>query len=223
MNVPIKNLKLLGIVGLVAIVLIGIFLSTGINPRYLIAGENANKTTASSDISPEPSEMPLDSPSDTSSSSSNGDTDTTVQTIQPTVTSDPVVSCTVQHVGTVQMTQSSCNASFACQIGDSWVLYSDRNKCAADQKSYYQELYGYTSTSTNNSASAPTDVYPTIDTSADHEQDVQNCIGGAKAQYQQSLLETQRLAKAYNVDPSTLGTDGKAANLEAQQIYACQH
>jgi len=222
MNIPVKYLKWFGIVGLVIIILGGIFISTGINPRYLIAGENVNKTVTVSEVSPEPSQTISETPQDATDSPQSDYADNGSQTTQPTVTSDPTVSCSIDHIGTQQMSQSQCSASFACQIGDSWVLYTDKDKCTADQKTYYQELYGYTSTSTDDNTSAPV-AYPTVDTSG--QKSVADCIKDAQTMYQQTEQEYENTYKRSGVDPSAvnIGTDGDAANQEAQAIYACQH
>ena len=56
------------------------------------------------------------------------------QTSKPTNSGEGLVTCNFTYLPDKQMTLSECNKSFECGIGGQWYIYTDRNKCAEDQK-----------------------------------------------------------------------------------------
>lgn len=75
---------------------------------------------------------------------------------QPTQDPDPIVNCTVDEIGVVQMKQSVCSKSFACEVGEEWKLYQDRSKCTEDQNSYWSSRNQNTESTTNTNYEIPT-------------------------------------------------------------------
>lgn len=76
---------------------------------------------------------------------------------QQTVNTDPTIPCTVENIGVVQLKQSVCAISFACQVG-TWKLYQSKEKCTQDQKAYYGSKNTGKAT---NTYTYPTYAYPT--------------------------------------------------------------
>lgn len=121
-----KHIHAIGFIWLLFLVMGTTALAMGINPFYgMVAGQSAKITPT---VTPEP----------TSDITPIIEEDSTNQgeTYSQPVDSDPIISCTVEKIGVVQLKQSVCSQSFACQVGD-WKLYQSREKCNQDQANYY--------------------------------------------------------------------------------------
>jgi hypothetical protein len=61
-----------------------------------------------------------------------------------TWSTDPFISCSISSEcggGTALLKKSACSKSTCCQIGDKWYLYSDKNQCGQDQKTYWDSTH----------------------------------------------------------------------------------
>lgn len=56
--------------------------------------------------------------------------------IQPTIDPDPIIDCIFDHVAPQKMRVSECQQTFECEI-DKWYVYTDKEKCKSDQRSYF--------------------------------------------------------------------------------------
>lgn len=59
----------------------------------------------------------------------------------PTLDPDPVIDCRFKFLGTKRMKLSECKVSLECEIDGSWYMYTSKDKCASDQKTYWENQF----------------------------------------------------------------------------------
>jgi hypothetical protein len=114
------------------------------NPTVSIAQTKAPTNT------PTPTDMPT--PTDKP-------TPTVTLTPTPTTDPDPIVTCLINSKcggGTEQLRESVCKASTCCQMGDSYIFYLDKSKCANDQQNFVSKYLSPSPTPTPTAIPTPT-------------------------------------------------------------------
>jgi hypothetical protein len=103
--------------------------------------------------------------------------------------SNPIIACSISKEcggGTAQLTKSVCSNSTCCQIGDKWYLYSDKNQCGQDQKTYFINHITPTVTPTPEPTITP---LPTIDIKLQNLNLYNQCVLNVKNLYHQKQMQ----------------------------------
>lgn len=77
----------------------------------------------------------------------NKQTNVVNNTTKTYIDPDSIISCNFKIVASKQMKRSECLKSFECQINSQWYIYTSREKCTEDQKSFWNNRTGSSYTS----------------------------------------------------------------------------